>query len=1106
MRRLSDYVTISRQFLRSVRIDSDFGREDALRGYVCQGTARAVLESMAVQIKETKQRAFTWTGPYGGGKSSLALMLCSLVGGSLKLRRRAKEILDLPHDSPVFSAFNARSDGWVVFPIVGARTKVTEKLHEALSNRPETRNYLPKEYRASDIIDALVGAAERHPQGVMVVIDELGKFLEAAAQDGDDIGFFQDLAEAASRSSGKLVVVGILHQSFEAYASRLGRQTRDDWAKVQGRFIDIPLVAASDEVVELVGRAMKTTPIERLPGAAASKVIAESIKQRRPGTSGSIEISLGKCWPLHPVVAVLLGPISRRRFSQNERSTFGFLASREPHGFMEFLDTPIANESSMYGPSKYWDYLVANLETAILASPDGHRWATAAEAVERAIAKGTPLHVELTKCVALIELFRSGSGLLPEAAVLEACIPGTPATKVAAALRDLIQWKVLIERKHLEAYGVFAGSDFDIEAAVVAARMEIGTPNVHQLSALTDLQPILAKRLYHETGALRWFNRKIAKIDEVQTEIDRFLPAKGSVGTFLLCLPDTSHEMTKAFVRVTEITASSSQTNLIIGIPANADRIAELGLEYAACDRVLKTRTELDGDAVARKELLGRFSSVRQNLEDDLADAFSQSSWIWNGRLLDAARGKPIAWVASHVAAQVFPRSPILHNELVNRQEPSSNSKTARKALLNQMVSHSAESDLGYEGFSADASLYLSILKPTGIHGPQGNDHIGFRQPNSESQNENLLHLWKETESVFLREGVTTKLSKVYEFWSAAPYGVRDGILPILGMAFFLSHRAMLALYVGGTFTSDVTSSVVDEWLFDPDHIELKFVSASLDQKAYIDLIIQSLPSGIVVASDKPLDVARALVSIAVGLPNWTKRTTSLSQKTQAIRSMLLKANDPHKVLFSDLPSILEVQKLADTQKQLSTVLFEILSAYPKALHQVRETLLRALDQTDGDYSHLQKRAAAVKGLAGEFRLEAFIVRLETFDGSDTAVESLISLGNSKAPAQWIDRDIDAALLQLGSWSHEFRKAETVVSLRGRPSTRRALSVVFGGSLGTELTVSADIDERDSSTVKLVADQLIAELKNQPKEIALAALAEVGAALFEKSSGVNSYD
>ena len=91
---------------------------------------------------------------------------------------------------------------------------------------------------------------------------------------------------------------------------------------------------------------------------------------------------------------------------------------------MEYLDGNPVHWASMYGPSRYWDYLRANLEPAILASPDGHRWAVASEAVERAEARGKQLHIDLAKCVALIEIFRSGSGLVPEHAVLSVCVQG----------------------------------------------------------------------------------------------------------------------------------------------------------------------------------------------------------------------------------------------------------------------------------------------------------------------------------------------------------------------------------------------------------------------------------------------------------------------------------------------------------------------------------------------------------------------------------------------------------------------------------------------------------------------------------------------------------
>jgi len=96
----------------------------------------------------------------------------------------------------------------------------------------------------------------RPRDGVLLIVDELGKFLEGAATDSGDIYFFQELAEAASRSKGRFVVVGILHQAFEQYATRLGREARDEWAKIQGRFTDIPLIGGVDEVVDLLGRAI----------------------------------------------------------------------------------------------------------------------------------------------------------------------------------------------------------------------------------------------------------------------------------------------------------------------------------------------------------------------------------------------------------------------------------------------------------------------------------------------------------------------------------------------------------------------------------------------------------------------------------------------------------------------------------------------------------------------------------------------------------------------------------------------------------------------------------------------------------------------------------
>jgi hypothetical protein len=236
-------------------------------------------------VNETQQRSFTWTGPYGGGKSSLALALCSLVSPDKRIHEAAINVLGLRRGDPILRAFSsAPGDGWVVLPIVGKRAHINHEISIAIDRLPHRRAAQRSGNR--DVIGELVAMAEKPGRrGVLLVIDELGKFLEWSSQTNGDIYFYQQLAEAACRTRGKLVVVGILHQAFEQYAMRLGREARDEWSKVQGRFIDISLAAGADEVIDLIGRAMDSQALPHPETRHLSKVIAKSIGERRPTPS-----------------------------------------------------------------------------------------------------------------------------------------------------------------------------------------------------------------------------------------------------------------------------------------------------------------------------------------------------------------------------------------------------------------------------------------------------------------------------------------------------------------------------------------------------------------------------------------------------------------------------------------------------------------------------------------------------------------------------------------------------------------------------------------------------------------------------------------------------
>ena len=422
---LHEQVRIARRFLRSIRIDDDLGESSALEGFVCPQSSANVLTTMARHVSETGHGAFTWTGPYGSGKSSLVVALSALLNGNGGLQNEATPVFGQSLAETIWNALPPGNKGWRVVPVVGRRDHPVSVIGEAVRNAGLVPRRPHGGWTESKLITTLTAAAAEKPEthgGLILFIDEMGKFLEAAARDdGSDIYIIQQLAEAASRSNGRFLIVGVLHQAFEEYAHRLSHEMRDEWAKIQGRFIDLVVDAAGEEQIDLISRAIESDHYPKKPGESANTVAA-FVCRERPNDAERFASMLEACWPLHPVVACLLGPISRRRFGQNQRSIFGFLNSSEPHGFQDFLKH--AGDSERYGPNRLWDYLRANLEPSIMASPDGHRWALAVEALERCESiGGDDLHIKLLKTISVIDLFKERSGLVASLRIITKLFP-----------------------------------------------------------------------------------------------------------------------------------------------------------------------------------------------------------------------------------------------------------------------------------------------------------------------------------------------------------------------------------------------------------------------------------------------------------------------------------------------------------------------------------------------------------------------------------------------------------------------------------------------------------------------------------------------------------
>ena len=300
---LSDRVRITRRFLRSIRIDSDLGDAVALDGFICPQSSADVLITMTRHVAETGQGAFTWTGPYGSGKSSLVVALSALLNGNAGLQKEAAHVFGQKLTKAVWSALPTGTKGWRVLPVVARRDSPVSVIGEAVKKAGLVSRQPRGGWTETNLMAALTKAAATKPKthgGLILFIDEMGKFLEAAAQDGSDIYVLQQLAEAASRSQGRFLIVGVLHQAFEEYTHRLSHEMRDEWAKIQGRFIDLVVNTAGEEQIDLISRAIESDHHSKKTGALASDV-AGFVRRERADDAAPLAAMLEACWHCTPL-------------------------------------------------------------------------------------------------------------------------------------------------------------------------------------------------------------------------------------------------------------------------------------------------------------------------------------------------------------------------------------------------------------------------------------------------------------------------------------------------------------------------------------------------------------------------------------------------------------------------------------------------------------------------------------------------------------------------------------------------------------------------------------------------------------------------------------
>jgi len=542
---MSDYldklVRVSPRFARSVSLARDAQRIDALQGYILTPTSRDVIRRLTDALcGVSPTRAWSLTGPYGSGKSAFALFAAQLLAGELGVRQLARDFLER-EDTELFRRLFrqggplSRKIGRLCPVLVtGSRKPLEKALASSLASslravakagRPpqivERLERMASDTRSSGT--AIVGLFEEandylarfggEAAGILLIVDELGKFLEYGASNPDqsDIFVLQELAEAATRSARPFLFLTILHQAVDRYAEHMSQGRRAEWSKIQGRFEDVPFEERTEQILRLMTLAIRHDGPEpqlkalRKPAKSIAKDVAALGVRCGSMEAEELQACLTACYPLHPLTALVLGPLFRQ-LAQNERSLFAFLASSEPFGFQEFLRQTTLRDGS-YRLDHLFDYVMASLGPTLFAQHRGKLWADVQSALDR-LHDASSTEIRLAKTIGLLQALGNAAGMTASDGVLRTALKGAaPDSETDEAIQSLMRRSVTVFRRHMASYALWEGSDVDIEERIQVGRqsMERDQDLAPFLTRQVPPRPMIARRHYFQTGTLRFF-------------------------------------------------------------------------------------------------------------------------------------------------------------------------------------------------------------------------------------------------------------------------------------------------------------------------------------------------------------------------------------------------------------------------------------------------------------------------------------------------------------------------------------------------------------------------------------------------------------------------
>lgn len=1055
---------------RSSVVARDLNDESFIGSIQVNQTIKETLNKI-VAARARGQGAFTLTGLYGSGKSTFLSLISAVIGGSQEVAQLAADRLG-ESATELTEAINGPENGrGEVVVALGAREAITTSIARSLG--------LNKDTTVDAIVEAVQEKAASTSGGLILIVDEFGKSLEYAASSGGDLYALQMLAELGEKKGGKVTIICCLHQSFRDYLTGADSLVTNEWRKVQGRFQDLPFAPTIEEQLGLVSGLIgdiNLRPTAKSHADAAARALSSSASSRAIFQAVFRELPA-----LEPVASVAIVGILKTLVQQNQRSVVAFFGSVEPSSYRAMVE---GGQTKLYGLTHFFDYLEANHGPTLFTGELSSLWRTVQDGLQRLrMSEATASEISTYKTIACLAMTPRNMGVGVSERLIELALPKGDKADAKAALACLIKKKLVVYRDYSQEYFPVEGSDFDVieslkDVSIGRADLEPG-----QLAKALDLSPVLAKRFYHESGALKWcpifVYSKDTVPDQLRDAVSQFpVSAVLGVGRSI----DEIKVVVDGLRPSVAVVAASLESTLAVRALKDA-----VGLQ-----KLIATNKLLALDKVAKREVSIRLHAAEKAFQTAFNQQGNDGEWTIFG-LLHVQSCKGLNSAVSNVMRRVYRSMPYIDNELLARTFVNTSAQSGVNTLISRLFHNQGRESLGIDGYPAEKGILDSVLVKFGL---LDNNYVlvDLLKTNPSSA---LAQMFEETLALIQASPEQLTMAAIQEFWAAPPFGVPAGLHSLLAPIFTMTYHDRLSIYQQGVFRADLTEIDIEVCMQSPKDFAVGWNELDESKLGVLRDLARGLSSVLEAnaASEEPLEIARVLVKVFDALSPFSKKTRHLSDDAISLRTVLKSAHDPSKLLFEDIPRILGQDKLAE---KLALTVAELVN-HPHQLASIYVSkLLQALglSVTEASARQVAMKIALLPD-SGDHAFESVRKALLQCSVEKPSLELIAAL-TGKPEKLWTDLDLKRADAELLIFARKFRRLSSLIG--DSESEGDYFAVV--STPDNDVLLDLNLSESERALVAETADRLEEAIAQsvQEESIVSAALAELLTKRLSKES------